>query len=109
MQVSGQTMIFRDEHDSLNGKWYSYSAGISSKRQDGTYVNAYMPVRFRKGVVVENKAKINVKDGFFTVREYESKGEKKKVIELMVLNFDDVAQDKNETGFSALSMDDVPF
>ena len=38
----------------------AYSTGISSKNQDGTYNNAYMPVRFRRGIELEDKQMINI-------------------------------------------------
>lgn len=111
MQVSGDAIIFRNDHDSPNGKWYTYATGVSNKRQDGSYVNAYLDVRFRKGVVLENKSKINIKNGFLTVREYTSNGETQKKLELMVLDFDTIAGEPapEQTGFSALSYDDTPF
>ena len=108
MQVSGQATVFRNEHDGMNGKWYSYAVGVSSKKQDGTWVSSYLPTKFRKGIEVDNKARIDIKDGFLTTREYESNGEKKKVIELMVLEFY-MIDDKNDTEFTALTNDDVPF
>lgn len=108
MQVSGQATVFRKERESMSGKWYSYAVGVSSKRQDGSWVSSYLPAKFRKGVVVENKARINIKDGFLTAREFESNGNKKSIVELMILDFETVEQ-KNETGFSALTDDDIPF
>lgn len=109
MQVSGETIIFRNEHDGKDGKWYTYSTGVSSKRQDGSYINDYLDVRFRKGVVVDHKAKINIKNGFLTVREFTVNGETKKKIELMVLEFDSVEVIPEQTGFTALTDDEVPF
>ena len=114
MQISGQTMIFRNEHESREGTWYTYTTGVSSKKQDGTYVNAYMPVRFKKGIVVDNKSKIDIKNGFFTVREYTtSGGELRKVIEMMITEFDIVEGGAGHTGvsehYTALTDDDVPF
>lgn len=109
MQVSGETIIFRNEHDGKDGKWYTYATGVSSKRQDGSYVNDYLDVRFRKGVVVEHKSKINIKNGFLTVREFTVNGETKKKIELMVLEFDSDNFVPEQQGFSALSENDVPF
>lgn len=38
-----------------------YSIGISKKNQDGSYTNGYLPVRFRKGVILENKTTIYIK------------------------------------------------
>ncbi len=108
MQVNGETTIFAKAHEGRDGTWYTYSTGVSSKRQDGSYTNAYLDVRFRKGVVVENKTKIDIKDGFLTVREFEVNGETRKKIELMVLAFD-IAEGGNTTGFTALRDDEVPF
>lgn len=110
MRVSGETVIFRNAHDGKDGTWYTYATGVSSKRQDGTYANAYLDVRFRKGVVVDHKAKIDIKDGFLTVREFTVNGQAQKKIELMVLDFETVqAGQSNDTGFSALDYNDVPF
>lgn len=111
MNISGETTIFRNAHEGRDGTWYTYSTGVSSKRQDGTYANAYLDVRFRKGVTVEHKAKINIKDGFLTVREFTGNGgDTQKKIELMVLDFDTVqGGEQNVTGFTALTSEDVPF
>ena len=111
MQVSGETTIFRNAHEGKDGTWYTYATGVSSKRQDGTYANAYLDVRFRKGVVIENKTKIDIKNSFFTVREFTVNGEPRKKIELMVLDFDIVEAGRAEEQghFSALNYDDVPF
>ena len=111
MKVTGETIIFRNDHDSPNGKWYSYTTTVSNKRQDGSYARMYLDVRFRKGVVVENKSRINIKDGFLTVREYTYNGETKSKMELMVLDYDTVAGDftPEQTGFTALSYDETPF
>ena len=106
MQVSGETMIFAKAHESSDGTWYTYATGVSSKRQDGSYVNDYLDVRFRKGVTVSHKTKINIKDGFLTVREFTvNGGEKKKKLELMVLDFEEVGT----SGFTALTDADIPF
>lgn len=111
MRVNGETIIFRNAHDGKDGTWYTYATGVSSKRQDGTYANAYLDVRFRKGVVVDHKVKIDIKDGFLTVREFKANGgDTQKKIELMVLDFETVqAGQSNDTGFAAISYDDVPF
>ena len=61
MRVSGDTTIFSNAHEGKDGTWYTYATGVSSKRQDGTYANAYLDVRFRKGVTVENKTKITTR------------------------------------------------
>ena len=115
MQIRGKTTIFANAHESMNGTWYTYATGVSSKKQDGSYVNAYLDVRFRNGVVVENKTKIDIKDGFLTVKEYtKNGGETVKKLELMVLDFELVDGGAGHygsdepSGYTALS-DDVPF
>ena len=108
MQISGETMIFRNERESANGKWYAYSTGVSSKRQDGSWVNGYLDVKFRKGVEVENKTKIDIKNGFLSVKEFRTEsGAQGKRLELVILEFDIV--DAQNTGFTAMTNDDVPF
>ncbi len=43
-----------------------YSLMMSNKKEDGTYDNVFLPVRFRHGVEVENKADIEILDWFPT-------------------------------------------
>ena len=107
MQISGETMIFRKERESANGKWYAYSTGVSSKRQDGSWVNGYLDVKFRKGVEVENKTKIDIKNGFLSVKEFKTDSGLGKRLELVILEFDIV--DAPDTGFTAMTNSDVPF
>lgn len=118
MKVTGEATIFRNAHDGKNGTWYTYSAGVSSKREDGSYANGYLDVRFRKGVEVENKTKIDIKHSFLTVREFTVDGKERKKIELMILQFDIVSGEddeeydvpsSNQPGFSAFTDDDIPF
>lgn len=112
MKVSGETMIFRNAHEGRDGTFYTYATGISSKKQDGTYANKYVDVRFRKGVTVEHKTKINITDGFLSVREYMvNGGDKRSTLEIMVLDFDTVqGGEQNVTGFTALTSEEsVPF
>ena len=108
MNVSGEMTVFRNDHQGSKGAWYSYVTSVSKKREDGSWARAYLDVMFRKDVVVENKSRINVKEGFLTVREYNDKdGIPQTRLALMVLDFDKAQG--NATGFSALSFDDVPF
>ena len=57
IEIEKPIMIFRK--DGEYGPMYSL--GISNKKQDGTYETAYMNVRFRKGVEVNNREKILIK------------------------------------------------
>lgn len=47
-------MVFKKEEDNK----VKYTVGLSNKKQDGTYENAYFPIQFNKGVVLENQTKI---------------------------------------------------
>lgn len=53
-------MIFAKDREYNGNTFRVYSTGISSKSQDGTYNNAYLPVKFRKGIEVEDKQLINL-------------------------------------------------
>lgn len=57
-------MVFRNEKE-YNGKTFpTYCIGVSSKDKDGNWVNSYIDVLFKKGVEVENKTKIFIKNAF---------------------------------------------
>ncbi len=53
-------MIFAKDREYNGNTFRVYSTGISSKSQDGTYNNAYIPVKFRKGIILEDRQLINV-------------------------------------------------
>ena len=55
-------MVFKREY---NGRVY-YSLGISKKEMNGTYTNGYMPCEFKKGVNVNDKTRIYLKNAFLT-------------------------------------------
>lgn len=83
-------MIFRQDRE-YNGKTFPvYSMGTSSKDKDGNWVSGFIDCQFRKGVEVENKTRIFIKDAFpitnqgkdrtFTkwfINEFEIEGQKK--------------------------------
>lgn len=68
--TSNNTMIFAKEY---NGKMY-YRAGLSSKKQDGTYESAYIDVKLPKDVSLADKTKINITKGFLSF--YKNKDQK---------------------------------
>ena len=108
MQVSGETMIFRTEHNGSNGTWYAYSAGISSKEMDGTWTSDYIDAKFRKEVTLPNKTKINIKEGYLKTRKYIDKnGEEQKRKYILILDFDIIEQ--GVSGFTKLTDEDIPF
>ena len=53
-------MIFAKNREYNGNTFRVYSTGISSKSQDGTYNNAYMPVKFRRGIELEDRQLINI-------------------------------------------------
>lgn len=78
MKITGEVIIFKNEQG-------NYSTSISNKKEDGTYENMYIAVNFRKGIEVENKTKINIKDGFLSF--YMTKEGFPK-IKIVVMSFD---------------------
>jgi len=107
--ITGETMIFRDD----KGKFPRYQTSIGKKLPDGTYDNAYIELKFKKGVELENKTKINITNGFLTFYQYTPKDSKYKVTvwQLFVLDFDTDSQERPqnpETEFQALN-ESVPF
>lgn len=83
-------MIFANAHETDHGTFYTYNMGVSSKDKDGKYVNGYVPCRFKKGVSVPNKAKIQINNGFYVVNEVNDK----KYVSVMITDFESL--DGNE-------------
>ena len=76
-------MIFRNAFDS----GISYSTTISHKNINGEFENAFINVRFKKNVDVENKQQIIIKDAWLDF--YQSK-EGKNVFYIFINDFDKV-------------------
>lgn len=75
-----EEMIFKKEFEDK----VSYSMGLSRKKEDGTFENGYIPVRFRKGYELKDRTKIKIKDAwidFFKV-------EKKTIPYIFINNFE---------------------
>ena len=99
MRINGENvMIFKNE----NGR---YTTSISNKKEDGSYENAYLQVQFRKGVELENKTKINIKDGFLTFFRTQ---EGNIVYKIVVLDFEQEGEAK-ETETSYDDSNSLPF
>lgn len=108
MNVTGTGMVFKNEHTTNGETWYSYAIGISSKDMDGNYISSTMPVRFKKGVALDDRTRIEITNGFIRVKGYEKEGKTRKLLEIMVLDFDIVKQG-NPDGFTSLQDEDIPF
>ena len=62
LTITGNIMVFRKDFE--NGA--AYSVNVGGKKQDGTFDNAYMTIRFKKGTELNNMTKIDIKDAFFS-------------------------------------------
>ena len=101
MKISNEypTMVFKKEY---NGKVY-YSLGMSRKKQDGTYENAYIDCRFKQGVELDNQTNIYVNDGFMSF--YLKDG--KPIYYLVITDFKKVADVIQETSVESLKQDEI--
>ena len=43
-----------------------YSTGIGKKQEDGTYITAYIPIKFKKGVELQDRTLITIKNGWLS-------------------------------------------
>lgn len=102
IKVTGDAMIFSKEYE---GRTF-YSLGVSTKNQDGSYTNGYLDVQFKKGVELENKTKIDIKDSWFKC--YKTKDGKSKVY-LFVNEFDGETKKDIPSGFAEVDDDFSPF
>ena len=99
-------MIFRKDFDN---KPY-YSMGLSRTNQNGGYIQGYIPVYFRKGVELENKTRIRIKDAWLDF--YLKDGETK--INIFINEFEKVGEDKKQDNWDSaknieIEPDELPF
>lgn len=98
----------KDRETKSGGTFATYSLAISSKDASGNWINGYMDAKFKKGVEVNNKAKIKINNAFFTVDEYNGKTYPK----IFVLDFDVIEQGEvsniNGDAFVNLDSNDLP-
>lgn len=62
-------MVFMKEYDNRK----LYSIGLSKKNKNGAYENGFISARFKKGVELENKTRIKVKDSWLSFNINENK------------------------------------
>ena len=107
--------IFANKHENENGTWYLYNFSKAGKDKDGNTIYASMPIRFRKGVEVENKTYVELKDFFLTPFPYskDENGKQRYVMGIMCLEYAEVITheqyQEEPSGFSALEESDIPF
>ena len=103
MKIEGKGRVWAKEHDGCT----SYTMGISSKDQDGKWVNAYQPVRFRKGERVESGTDID-----FVAFPTVMKGKQYNSVLWQITEYRidaDTTARPVEDNFSALTENDIPF
>ena len=102
-------MVFANEKEGANGKYTLYSIGVSSKDTNGSWVNGFLNVRFKKGVEVANKTKIKINNAFPVV----TKSGDKTYVSFMITDFDNLSEGTNsEDGFidmSNIKDEELPF
>ena len=89
IQTDKMQMIFRKDYEGRP----SYTMGLSKKKQDGTYDNAYIPVRFKKNVELQNQTNIYIKEGWIT---FFKTREGKAIFYIFINDFTTVKEEANE-------------
>lgn len=104
LNLTGEDVkIIRKDGTSKAGKAYTlYSMMISSKDMDNNWVNGFINCRFKKGIEVNNKAKILIKSAFPTVAKWGDRAE----VTWMILDFEVV--DAGEVPVSGTDFIDMP-
>lgn len=85
MNITGRTKIFVN-----NDKGFPiYKAGVSNKDKDGTYHNAYMEIKFKRGLKEPaDKTVIEIKNAFLSFREWSKDDKTYKVFYIMCTDYD---------------------
>ena len=113
IETDNTYVVYRNEYDGR----VVYSIIISRKMQNGSYDSAFIPAQFKKGVDIEDRTKICIKEGwisFFKTREG------KAVFYIFINKFNVVSEDNNYTSIKTetsalnsldeeISDEDLPF
>lgn len=73
-----------------------YSVGISKKNADGEYENAYFPIQFNKGVELEDKTLIKIKNAWLSFYNWEYEDKKGTKFFIKCNDFEEIKQEKKE-------------
>jgi len=95
-------MVFRKDFDGRA----TYSTTISKKLQDGTWENAYIGVQFKKDVVLQDKTKMNITNGWLT--HYMNK-DKKPVYYIFAMDFELTEAPQVVEGFAEIDDSECQF
>lgn len=81
--------IIRQDREYNGNTMTSYSMMVSSKDSNDEWHNAFVPCRFKKGVSLENKTLINIKNAFPTVNSYKDKsGTERAEVKWMITEYE---------------------
>ena len=72
-----------------------YTIGISKKKQDGSYENAYIKIEFNKDVELEDRTMITIKNAWLSFYNWEYQGKKGTTWVIRCNEFEQVEQEKN--------------
>lgn len=82
-----KTKIWRNDVKTDSGEFHAYTVSVSSKNQDGSWDNAYLPVRFSKNsgapAKIENGTVADL-EGFLTTKK---RKDGKNEVQLMVMKY----------------------
>lgn len=96
--------IYSKEKTYSGGTFYTYSMGVSSKDANGDWVNGFLDVQFKKGVVIPNKTDINIKNAFPTVREYNGKS----YVSWFIMDYEIVSEGQSANASPDMGFINVP-
>lgn len=91
--------IFKNEYG-------QYSMGLVRKNTNGENKYAYVPVRFRKGVELQNKTKIVINNAWLSF--YKNK-ENNTTLYVFIEDFTIVAEGENANNILSVDETDLPF
>lgn len=116
MDISAKNArVWRKDIEGRNGTFYRYSVSVSSKREDGSYANKYMPIKFAKNANMPEKISNGAKcdfSGFLSVEERPNRdGEKTAefVIIAMRATLTDGGDPSEGADSFAQASEDIPF
>jgi len=108
-KIEGKGRVFSKDH----GEWTSYTLGISSKNQDGKWVNAYQPIRFKKDDTPPANATDIEYTAFPVVKERTVDGQNRNYIMWQILSWHPEEEAPEEVpyaeGYTELNEEDIPF
>ena len=116
MDISAKNVkIWRKDIEGRDGTFYRYSVSISSKREDGSWATAYMPIRFAKKANMPEKISNGAKcdfSGFLSVYEYKDEdGNTRKSFQIIAMRatLEDGGDPSEEVDSFEQLLEDFPF